>query len=690
MLRRISFPTWSVPVVLLGVTLAAYGWFAAQQGYHWDDWGIIWLATLPSPQELIEYFSAARPLWGYIYAAITSLIGMDPFAWQVFALATRWLAALALWWCLRLTWPRHPWFSFWVTIFALVYPGFSQHSIAIAYGNYSLMFAVFYASLGLSLRALRTQGSKAGLVIGALILSALQLFSTEYFIGLELLRPVLFWLVLGESVPESRPRLMRTIKAYLPYGLVVITFLVWRVFFFESQLYEISALGQPATLITSLPRQVGRAVWNSLFAAWGGVFRLPPSDEMGARLTVLYWAILFIGFIFLTLYPNRLRSVQSASDGSRRPYLQWLAVGGLALLTAGIPFYAARLPVELKYPNDRFTQPFGLGTALLLAAALEMLPRVSWRALAAGLLAALAIGLQVQNTFFFREDWESQKAYFWQLTWRVPALQSGTAILSERSPFRFTDDDALSFPTNWAYVPEHDGSHLYQQVSIATRLNFQSSSMKFLQPIEGKLFTGDFIISPDAIIVTQFAPPSCLRVLHPVYDADLPVAPNSREVTESLLDSGFPFLRREEASALPLSDMQQIVSSPDQPARLPEAIFGTEPPRQWCYYFEKADLARSVGDWSEVVRLGDEAFSVPYHPNNLAEYLPFIEAYARLDRFKDARQLTVDAALQMPVLKPALCALWQRVSASGMLSESEQILAGQIQAELQYCPVEGK
>ncbi|HSQ39809.1 MAG TPA: hypothetical protein VLM78_06585, partial [Anaerolineales bacterium] len=157
---------------------------------------------------------------------------------------------------------------------------------------------------------------------------------------------------------------------------------------------------------------------------------------------------------------------------------------------------------------------------------------------------------------------------------------------------------------------------------------------------------------------------------------------------DSLAGLGYPLLRQSEREALPFSHMGQVISAPEQSARPPEVIFGTEPPHQWCYYFEKADLARADGDWAEVARLGDEAFAVPFRPNNFSEYLPFIEAFARIGRIKDARKLTMETAHQMPALAPALCAVWQRVSASESLSESDHLLVAEIQSSLQYCPVE--
>jgi hypothetical protein len=190
------------------------------------------------------------------------------------------------------------------------------------------------------------------------------------------------------------------------------------------------------------------------------------------------------------------------------------------------------------------------------------------------------------------------------------------------------------------------------------------------------------------MLIVQFDASSCLRILHPVYDAFLPLAPLSEKMTDSLARMGYPVLRQGTWEALPLSNMDQVIPNPENPAHPPAIIFGEEPPHQWCYYFEKADLARADDDWAEVARLGDEAFAVPFYPNNLSEYLPFIEAYARLGRMKEAKKLTLKTSNQMPVLRPAMCALWQRVSSSMPLSESDRILVGEIQSSLQYCPVE--
>ena len=68
-------------------------------------------------------------------------------------------------------------------------------------------------------------------------------------------------------------------------------------------------------------------------------------------------------------------------------------------------------------------------------------------------------------------------------------------------------------------------------------------------------------------------------------------------------------------------------------------VFSPEPDHGWCYYFEKAELARQVEDWEKVVELGDEARRVGFAPADGTEWLPFIEGYASAGRYDEASAL---------------------------------------------------
>jgi hypothetical protein len=195
--------------------------------------------------------------------------------------------------------------------------------------------------------------------------------------------------------------------------------------------------------------------------------------------------------------------------------------------------------------------------------------------------------------------------------------------------------------------------------------------------------------STDAALALQFAPPSCLHVLAPAFDSDLPVAPPSAANYAALAGAGLPLLGHKDAQALRISDPSLIRPAAGTPAAL-TLLFGAEPAHTWCYYYEKADLARANGDWSLVADLGDRAFKASFRPDDQSEYLPFIEAYARLKRWDDARQLTYSTADAMPILAPALCGVWQRVDLDPSLSSSEHDLVAKVEGRLGYCPVSGR
>ena len=88
----------------------------------------------------------------------------------------------------------------------------------------------------------------------------------------------------------------------------------------------------------------------------------------------------------------------------------------------------------------------------------------------------------------------------------------------------------------------------------------------------------------------------------------------------------------------PYSDIQRIDTS-IQTSTTPAQYFGSEPRRTWCYYYEKADLARQMGDWQQVAVLGDVAIEAGFAPKDDSEWLPFVEGYAAVGRCDDAREV---------------------------------------------------
>lgn len=674
---------WITPLALLAAAACAYGLFTFQHGFHWDDWGFVWLIRRLGRPGLFDYFSTNRPFLAYVYSLTTALLGTAPWAWQLFSLACRWASALACYHLLRTLWPGRRAEATLAAVLFLVYPGFDQQAIAITYSHFFLAETMLLLSLALALPFARDprRNWPAGLL--ALALALYNLFSTEYFYGLELLRPAVLWLGLRQALPDNAARLRRTALAYLPFALAVAAYTYWRYFVLGFTLYQpelVTGLESSALArLAALPGAV-LAQWRAaLGEAWLATLQFPDFAAYGPRLSTVYLAALLLAG---TGMYRLLATRWSAQVESARITPAWLGLGVLAALLAGVPFLVADLPVRLGFPYSRFTLPFAFGSTLLATWLLGALPLRARLALAS-LLASLAIGLQFHTGYLWREDWQRVRAFFWQVAWRVPDLEPGTILLSSDTPFDYSSDNSLTFPLNLIYASqEAPGAIEHAYFFVSVRLGNELAALEPGLPVRQDYLAASFESSSDRVVAVHYNPPGCFRVLDPRYDRDLPLAPGDAQSSTRWLEAGVPALPRTAGLALPLSNPAQIRLG--EPPALP-APFGPEPERGWCYYFERADLARQSGDWDGVAALGDLAFAASYQADDASEYLPFIEAYARTGRWEAARDLTRRTAELAPVLRPALCAAWRRAGDqpdAGLTGDQVE----KMMAELGCCP----
>jgi hypothetical protein len=87
----------------------------------------------------------------------------------------------------------------------------------------------------------------------------------------------------------------------------------------------------------------------------------------------------------------------------------------------------------------------------------------------------------------------------------------------------------------------------------------------------------------------------------------------------------------------------------------PSAIFGTEPAHTWCYYYQKAALARQNGDWEEIGRLYDQVRKLNLDTDDKSEMIPFFEGLVNSGRVEDARALYKDEIKGQNEMRFPLC-----------------------------------
>ena len=631
----------SVPVVLLIVAALTYGLFFWERGFYWDEAPWTWIYYRLGPAALTKTFSTSRPFWGMIYQVTMPLLGPYPWRWQFLMVILRWLTAMLVWLLLRQVWPKDERPALWGSLLFLVYPGLGQNFISLMYSHFYIVLNCFLVSLYLSVLAIRQPHRRVPLTLAALGFSVVNLLTMEYFYFLEFLRIILFWIVIDG---EWKQKLRRAVLLFLPYFAVMVGVTFWRLFFFENQnaSYRYVTLdllrADPLSGISTLLKSILMAFWETVPRAWLYAFESASVDQLGLRVTILTAVLVLVSTILIALY---LLLYDRSERWRRPPVRQMFLLGFAAWLFAGGSFWLVGIEPQLHFSADRFTLPFMLGSSLMLVALISLLhsrPKLQYGLLA--LLIAFSIGKQFETNIAYIRDWDVHHDLFWQMSWRMPALERNTAILSNDLPVTYFSDNSLSGPLNWIYSPPGEMDHILYFISI--RLNRGLPDLEPGLPIEQNYLAKAFHGNTSQLVVIDYSPPGCLRVLDPQID------PANRLLVPLLRDAAV------------LSNVSMIRS--ENTVSLPDSLFAPEPAHGWCYYFEKADLARQSGDWQKVAELGDIAFKLDDHPNDPVERFVFIEGYAHTRDWERAIKLSRESyKVSKDYVGPLLCRLWERI-----------------------------
>lgn len=209
-------------------------------------------------------------------------------------------------------------------------------------------------------------------------------------------------------------------------------------------------------------------------------------------------------------------------------------------------------------------------------------------------------------------------------------------------------DLSFTAPINWMYAPNYHGGDLpYALLYTEARLGGSvlpelKTNLDITLPFRTVTFHG----STDAILVIFVPENGCLRALDPTLGDAETYEKESTFLTE----------------IIPYSKPSQIITDTPQPS-LPNPPFSAEPGHTWCYFYEKAELARQKGDWQAILDLGKQAQSLGYQPGDVFEWLPFIEAQARVGDVGEAIALSRDSVKQVARIRQGVCNVWERVQA---------------------------
>lgn len=618
-------------LVLVAGTLLTYGVLIPGLGFYRDDWYMLWAGQAQGAQGIIALFKIDRPFVGLLYSWDYMLLGKTPLHWHLYGLLLKLLCVLAVYWLARLIWPDRNLEATFIALLFAVYPGFYQQPNAALFKNSLISQAAAYFSIAMTIKAARVHNrlAQAAWTLLSVVLAVAYLAIYEAMIGLEAARLLLLYYVVsqGSGVFQSlKTNLLATARKAVPYLLLGLGFVYWRVFLFDStrRATNVDALlGEyslsPLHSVLAIVFEGLKDLFETTLFAWTvPLYQFALASkyrDLGASLLL---AGVVVGVVLTyTLWARRQPAFEMERGESDPSMLHMAVLGALIVIATTIPIVAAGRNVVFAYQWDRYTVQSMLGVAFFLGglAFHAVRPPLRW----VFLLSLLASGVMTQyhSGVFYRNFWRQEREMWWQLAWRAPDLQAGTTVIAALPPgYRLAEEYEVWGPLNMTYNPaaplKFSGQVLYDEIGFELRKgDLEERHMRSV------LVLRDY---SKPLVISKPSENSCLHVI----DGARPELPFFEDplVRDIASYSRTDLILTEAASHAPPAD-----------------VFGVQPEHTWCYYYQKMDLARQREDWNEAARLADEAEKLGLKPADRSEWLPVVEAYINTGETQKANQV---------------------------------------------------
>ncbi|EKD89911.1 MAG: hypothetical protein ACD_32C00113G0020 [uncultured bacterium] len=673
-LRHVNPTTISLLLITV-LSLLAYFPLIPYLGFYSDDFFFGYVAHFYGSQGLIESLIIDRPAHGYLLAFLYQLLGDNVLLWHICMFIVRLFGGYALFYLLKKLWPDKLSVITSITLLFLIYPGFLEQPLPLGFGIWILTLTVWTYSVFFTILAIKANKKLKAFLFTffALILQISVFFLLEFFIGTEILRILLIMYVLKVNFNFLSLNTFRKILSYWKYWSPYVTsmgiFLLWRILIFKSIRPETDINWVMQTYYSN-PLWIAKIPLEVLYSGFSTIalsYFLPiliriPRIPLNASVIAL--SLGAIAALLLYLYfktADKWKKDQNLDNSLSVKMLgkQLLIIGLITVTGALIPIIISGRYVRLFYAFDRYTITSIAGASFFLIGFLLYKISSPLRKVIIISLVALSVTTHITNSFLFSLNWDKQKNIWWQLYWRSPKIRDEAMLI-----FYFPDNINQSLfknlinKTKWHRIywvdyqiwapgnlffnyedspQKHFRGDFLQDIGIPEKIKNQA-----VDSIKDRNITyvKDF---KNTVIISTPNDQSCLWIL----DGNRLEFPDS---SDELLINNIKY-----------SDADKLLQK-DNKTSPPSVIFGREPSHNWCYFFQKASLARQLQDWSKLTQLTKEVTENNLQPKDPNEWLPFIEGLIFNKHFLEAEKI-INEVLQnnsSKVFYTNLCSLLNR------------------------------
>ena len=618
------------PLLLLFFMACTYAIQLPQLGFYLDDWVSIAAYDQGGEDGLIAFgVNDSRPFAAWITAKFFNILGTGVLSWQLITLFWRYAAAITCFLLLSAIWPKQKVTAGFTALLFGIFPYFKHQAICIAYFMILMQYFVILLSFLLTVKALQAQNQTGKILLFLLsyLTSLFHLSCLEYYLSLEAARLLLIYFVIKKRKNLSTSQaIKKALLIYIPYLLILASILVYRFVYIPSLSSDVRSVNmftkyQGLDIIWHFLGLFLQYLTEAILGVW---YRsINPADlDLTVRNTQLG---LELGLVCAVLIFLLLQKCFTNTESKEKDHCEILIFGVFAMILGFFPGMAidASPSANANY-QDRFLIPCLWGIAIFTVTWITLaFQNHTIRGILLSTLICISVLFQIQNSYTYRYSWKYQQQFQWELKWRAPDVKENTAFLG--------DSVIAPHMGGWA-----DGSMLLEMYGKHNGINptpywyFNTGEDNYLnvlgtdQPfyLKSKMyeFTAD---SENLLVVTKPGYGKCLWVIDEA-------------------DADNPYLEDLVYQYIPYQNKSRII--PDSDYQFSQAIFGSDYPHDWCYYFETADRFFDLQKYDEALRLFDEVQEKQIGYGNPTEFRPFIKSAAYAGEWDKALELTQTAS----------------------------------------------
>lgn len=649
--------------ILLIVIISAVTYLPnlSQASIYRDDWYYTMDRLIGGPGVFQEMFSIDRPARGPLFEAYYQLFGIQPFPYHMSSYVWRLLGGLAALWLFNLLWPGKRYPAFFMALLFTIYPGYTRWMEGFENQPRILSSFLEVLSIALTLKAITTtrRTAKIAAWLGAVITGWAYIALVDFSIGMEVFRLLCVFLIVNRNQQNLSwtQRGVAALRAWALAALIPVGFLVWRLFIFQNERPATDVGLQLGSLFSS-PLLTGlwwlvrlfQSVANVAVLAWGSQLL----NLFALRLFDILIGVLIAGaaVIFFLLANFLIKKTQESTQNQMSVtdntwQAEAILIGLVGVLIGVLPVIVANRYVAFG-GYSHYALPTSLASVALMGGVVFSISshRIKLGIMSTLVLLAVLTHYSASSQVLHEEEVINN---FWhQVAWRAPGIHAGTTLIVNYPSVNFVEDiDAVAGPANFIYFPDPTNQipATYQLVALP-QMDYVNKDVLTGgdKPYGYRTHIGT-INYEKLLVISQPTEGACVHIIDPRWPG------YSTEEPNQILLNGMH------------SKVENVLADSNSP-RLEQSIFGPEPAHGWCYYYQKADLARQQGKWQEVIELANDAQKQNLKPNDQIEWMPFLQAYAIMDDMKNVKQLATRINTQ-PFYKYQACNTLIEMAASG-------------------------